>query len=649
MIKKRICFFLLISAILVPVIHAEETVTEAQLTEALLFMEVENVVTASKKEETLEEAPGVITVLSADELKAFGGTTLYDILQRIPSIQPAGSHLYPQNFTITRGDLISHTDNHVLILINGRPFRDGIQGGYNATIYTAFPLEAIERIEIIRGPGSVLYGTNAMDGVINIITRRAQQGMKAGLSAGAGSFGEKHGAALAEYEKDDLNIVAHVSSSGDEGWDYSAATVRPSPAVPPVSGSMKYYTKDSSQALFLAHHGFSFNAYSSSIKRGHLGVNPLWQLSGGDGQSWLTMERRFVDIGYTRPLGQSCKLNLNLTHNYCEFISFDLAAAAGEASNDLLAEASIDGRISKKLSFVAGALSEHLKRSESPNQKLVDYDRFNSSLYFQVDYKPVTRVKLTTGAQYIKPPEIDAATVPRLGMTWQFAGKAGIKALYAEAFRSPYPMETSVDYPGILIGNPRLLPEKVDTFDAQLFYHTGRTQSSLTCFRSTYKDLIGRTILPTGETTFANLGTMDIQGVELESQAKLLRDVYLMGSVTCQAEKDDKVLSPNVMAKAGVSYRMPFGLTVGIFDSYYAAPKQNAGQELNPDAQAVNLMSVNLNFSVPKHESVTVNLFIQNALDEQYYFPEFSKNWVNTLPLEPGRSVYGTITYQFTL
>jgi outer membrane receptor for ferrienterochelin and colicins len=101
------------------------------------------------------------------------------------------------------------------------------------------------------------------------------------------------------------------------------------------------------------------------------------------------------------------------------------------------------------------------------------------------------------------------------------------------------------------------------------------------------------------------------------------------------------------MVKAGVSYHTDFGLKAGIFDNYFGDPKKNTGKVLNPEAKAVHLVSVNLTYSIPTIKALELNLFVQNALDQEYYYPEFSKNWVNTLPLEPGRALYSTVSYKF--
>ncbi len=137
----------------------------------LLELEQLLVTTASKSAERIADAPGVVSVISAEDIRNFGARNLLEVLDRAPATYGIGSYLYPQNVLSIRGDVLTHFDNHVLLLFDGRPVRESIYGGLNAAIYTSFPVEAIERIEVIRGPGSVLYGTNAYAGVVNVITK----------------------------------------------------------------------------------------------------------------------------------------------------------------------------------------------------------------------------------------------------------------------------------------------------------------------------------------------------------------------------------------------------------------------------------------------------------------------------------------------
>ncbi|MEW6515321.1 MAG: TonB-dependent receptor [candidate division FCPU426 bacterium] len=618
----------------------------APITELMLF-EMPSVVTASKKAESIDKAPGVITVITAEEIKKFGGLTLYDVLQRAPSIQPVGSHLFRNNAMIVRGDLVSHYDNHILVLINGRPFRDDIAGGQNATLYEIFPVEVIERIEIIRGPGSVLYGTNAMDGVINIITRQPAKELEADLTAGAGSYGAMIGRGTIGYKTQDFNLLATANYFKNDGWDFQASTVLP--RTTNTEGSMKYYNRDASGSLFLGYKNFTFNVYHAVLKDGNLGINPAFQYSGGEGQSWLDLSRLFADAGYSQQIFGEYTVNANVTLNHVRFAAHTKQVPAGEATSDLLGEISVGGPIIDKINMVVGGLLSNSQRAFSENPHFAEFNKNNLSGYAQVDYTPWDEFKLIAGAQYNKPSNVDGVTVPRLGAIYQWTDKLGTKVSYAEAFRAPWAMETAISFPGVIIGNPDLKPEICKTADIHVFYNEKTVQSAVTFFRTRYENLIARIMSPSipSTSTYDNVSSMDISGVEFETKIPLTPDILIEGSACYQEEQSDLLLTPNTMVKVGVSYSTPFGLSLAVFDNHFGDPKKNAGQALNPEAKAIDLISLNITYNPPMLKSAKLNLFIQNVLNQAYFFPEFDKNWVNTLPLEPGRAIFGTISYEF--
>jgi outer membrane receptor for ferrienterochelin and colicin len=132
------------------------------------------VTTASKFSEKISDAAGVVSVVTQDELQRFGGTTLLEVLERVAGLNVSSTFLGDRSLIAVRGDQTRANAGHILILINGRPVREILEGGVSSDILESFPIDTLERIEVVKGPGSVLYGSDAFSGVINLITKKAK-------------------------------------------------------------------------------------------------------------------------------------------------------------------------------------------------------------------------------------------------------------------------------------------------------------------------------------------------------------------------------------------------------------------------------------------------------------------------------------------
>lgn len=144
----------------------------------------ETVVAASRRAQNALDAPNAITIISGDEIRASGLQSLPEILRRVPGAEVMAMGLSSANVSF-RG-FNQRIANKVLVLVDGRPEYQDFLG---VTLWPNLPvgLEEIERVEVIRGPGSALYGANAMLGVVNIITRAPGTGPGAEVNAFAGN------------------------------------------------------------------------------------------------------------------------------------------------------------------------------------------------------------------------------------------------------------------------------------------------------------------------------------------------------------------------------------------------------------------------------------------------------------------------------
>ena len=160
--------------------------------EQLVELDIDSVYAASSYAQKITEAPSSITIITRDEIDRFGYRTLADILRSVRGFYVTNDRNY--SYLGVRGfNRPGDYNARVLLLVDGHRLNDNVFG--SALIGTEFPLDVdlIERVEIIRGPSSSLYGTSAFFAVINVITKRADRLRGVDVSGTVGSFGTRQG------------------------------------------------------------------------------------------------------------------------------------------------------------------------------------------------------------------------------------------------------------------------------------------------------------------------------------------------------------------------------------------------------------------------------------------------------------------------
>ncbi|HLP18320.1 MAG TPA: TonB-dependent receptor [Bacteroidota bacterium] len=612
----------------------------------LLNMEV---TTASKKAEKTTDAPGVITTITAEEIKYFGANNISDVLERATSIQTLGSTLLPSNLSTMRGDLRTLYDNHVLLLINGKPIRDGVMGGSNEPVYAGFPVDMIERIEIIRGPGSVLYGSNAFVGVINIITKGNANQSSVTAKAGVGSFGASNGTVTGTFVSNEFKAKISTKIEDITGWNYKAMTVRP--GAPAAQVNKNYGQKNLGVVTDISYKGLSFVGFYTNDAQDMVGILPYATYAGKN-----KLERIFLDLGYTYKFSDAWEASVSLTHNGSDLKLDDEAVAVKadhHSNSDYTGELTLNGEVAQNLNLVIGGVVDSRNKNTIVTGDAIanPYHQTYLSAFLQADYRPIELLKLIAGAQFNKPENQDADVVPRFGAIVNLSDELGVKALYSGAFRSPWPAEQLLVNPAV-VGNPNLAPEKISTLDIQLFYSTKNTEASIAYYNSAYTNSITRSPIAgrPGVVTYTNFGDLHMNGFEFEGKASVSSSAFITANATIQNNADESTVAvyiPNFMGKIGAFYKTRFGVTAGIYNTYFGKPKANAGAALNPAAKAVDLVSLNVAYTLPISLPVELNLYVKNLLNSDYNYPEFNRGWINTLPIAPGTEVYASARLTF--
>ena len=373
---------------------------------------------ASKRPEELSKAPGIVAVISAETIRKRGYTNLRDILDQQTHLQIVGTNLFPHNKSTIRGVNPTLSDSTVLLQINGRPIRETTVSSLNHDIYNFFPVSAIEKIEIVRGPGSVLYGTNAMSGVINIVTAQGQEGWEHEASVTAGTFGTQKIEAKTAGSWSEVSVMAALYAYHSDGDQV--------PDITDQFGQQGTYPmgRQGAQAVFnLSHKNLDINALYSNTTTDN--VRSLFAFPATDHH----MDRYFLDVGYQHPIGERWHIEANLTYNEQAVIVTNLPEPAEPDpgnSEMVLAELMMQGAFSENVNFLAGVSHEKIRGGGT-----LVFKSESQRLYSQLDFTAFSGVTLVLGGQYNIPDTASGHLSPRLGAIFQWNDRWGGKLLYS--------------------------------------------------------------------------------------------------------------------------------------------------------------------------------------------------------------------------
>ncbi|MBN2010985.1 TonB-dependent receptor [candidate division KSB1 bacterium] len=631
----------------------------AQETEDLMDMSLDDllnmdVTTASKSAEKLSDAPGIISVLSNDELERFGGTTLRDILERVPGLISSGANYTNRTTIAPRGDQIKQNSSHVLLLINGRPIREVQEGGVSSDVLESFPVDVIEKIEVIKGPGSVLYGSDAFSAVINIITKTPE---KTGLSVTALSEGGEGYEASANVSlvKGDLSVIAAGRIFEKSEWETTMKSVvgQDTVTLAPIIATTDVSIPNKGPGAYLGVNYKNLRLMSSFQQ---------WttQYVSTGAFAKVELNKLFTNIGYSHKFSESWDSDFNITYVQ--------AALRGQNLSDrdcynFVAEWTNSLTIGDKIGLVVGGLfnkNSGDEKSQFDGLEMMGIFRgdvistgdLNSfAFYSQIDYQLIENLKLIAGIQANKVENIDLDIVPRGGAIWYPLKKVNVKALYSEAFRAPSINELNMAFGGILSGNPDLKPEKVSTIDVSVGYQGEQTQLNVNFFRSNMTDItqiVYDPVVFSGQ--YQNNQDAVFTGYELEGKYYVNKSLYLTGSVIQQTSENDDVknLSPvaDFGAKAGISYVTSNGISVGLFNIYQGDLDDKFQGNINDNQGAYNLMhfhsTINLNklLNWGMSQNLTAIFKIDNVLDKEHFGYDLGGTSGDGIPSFPGRAIY---------
>jgi outer membrane receptor protein involved in Fe transport len=611
-----------------------------------------DVTTASKFAEKQSDAPGIISVLSSDDLKRFGGTTLSDVLDRVPGLNVSSGYLTDRSTIAARGDQVRNNSGHILLLVNGRPVRETMEGGLSSDMFERFPLSAIDRIEVIKGPGSVLYGSDAFSGVINIITKNVERtGLSvSGLVGSNGTDAAYDASATSTLAVGDLQVLLSARYLEQPRWraDYLFKNT-PTSAIQtlPIDGP------DKGPGAYLdARYG------NLRLMAAYTAWNYWYQLKGvvSDG-SWT---KAFVNLGYGDRVLERWNTEINVGYTNAGLNFTKTRPFVERHSDEIIAEWTNFIDISRNARVVVGALLNNRGGKETNDAAPItvtttDKQEVDFQSYAQIDYRPWRQLKLIGGVQVNKIGDLAVRSVPRVGFIVSPTSRLNFKLLYSAAYRAPS-IDELFGQDVNLRGNPALEPETVQTFDYGVSYQGEQVQLGASYFHSKQENIIRPALAPgatgtNGLQIYTNGSGVVIQGVDAEAKAYVTRSVYLTGSILYQRSENDLgqvgvTPIPSVSTKAGASYASDNGIIVSLFDVFEGEYGSQFQGTLNPSPKPHNELDLHGNiaindlFSLRIVPAVALQLQVNNLLNEKYYIPEWGGTVHDSIPGTAGRTFY---------
>lgn len=501
--------------------------------EELMKVEVSTVLGASKYEQKISDAPASVSIVTSEDIKRYGYRTLADVLNSLRGFYITYDRNY--NYLGTRGfERPGDYNTGMLLLIDGHRINNNIYD--TATVGSEFILDIdlIDRVEVIRGPGSSLYGSNAFFGVINVITKRSSDLKGLEVSLEAGSFDAyKERASFGHRFKSGLEMVLSATNYSSRGQNlYYKEYDRPETN----SGWSDNSDADANTTLFadFKFSGLSIQgAYGTRTKGIPTGA---WNTVFNDDRTRASDSQGYVDVRYEKRFEHGQYLSARLFYDYYRYegkyildyppltMNKDLAVGkwwGGEAYYSK----KIWGRhtIMAGLEYRDNILQRQKNYDENPYVVYMDDKKGSYSVgtYLQGEFVLSDKVILNAGARYDHYKDFSGRLNPRVALIFNPFDTTTIKLIYGEAYRIPNMYELYYTDGGTTQkANPGLEPETIRTYEIALEQHLYGFRVSLSGFYYDVRNLIAQQQDNNGLMFFNNAGSAQGKGVEFEIERK---------------------------------------------------------------------------------------------------------------------------------
>ncbi len=605
---------------------------------------------AAKYEQTVRDAAASVTIVTAQEIETFGFSTLAELLSSVRSFYVSYDRHY--DYVGARGfSRPTDYNDRILLLVDGHTLNDNTYEQAPIGTDFALPLSSVERVEIVRGPGSALYGTNAMLAVVNVITKAgaALDGLRA--SASLGSFGRKEAeVAGGKRFASGLDVVGSARYLKVDGQDLFY------PEYADQGGVARELDHDEAFAALV-----SARLGSSSLRAG-----ASWREKGiptgafgmifGDRRAGTIDEREWVDLSHEFRIGYDKALTVRTyldRYRYDGAYPYDYGLMTDHtrglwagAEARLTWDLSSGNRLTLGSEYRYNFRSTYSWETDGVPQYSADIHSSIVSLYVQDEVQLARDLSVTLGLRYDHFSTSGSGVAPRAGIVYSYSKHGTLKLLYGEAFRAPNTYEFLYQAPADA-ANPSLTSERIRTYELNVEQRlTPWLHGTVSAYHYSMKDLIDP--LPEvdaeGNVRYQNHGTASANGLELQLDARLPSGVRATLSYALQAAEDETDAplsnSPRNVFKAMVSADLFGAVTAG------ARFRCESPRLTVYGTETPSYCLTDLNLTSKPLSGFSLSLAVRNLFDRRYATPGGVEHLQPAIE-QDGRSFVGRVSWAF--
>ena len=626
--------------------------------ESLVFQNIPSVYGAVKYDQKVTEAPASITIITADQIKKYGYRNFTQILDSVPGFFTTNDRNY--DYVGTRGfNRPGDYNSRVLLLIDNHRLNDAVFDQAPVGNDGPIDVDLIDRVEIIRGPSSSLYGTNAFFGVINVITKRGKDLKGLEMSGEAGTFDSyKSRVSYGNKLNNGLEFLvsgSYLDSVGPRDLSYKEFNA-------PATNNGHAIKSDSEnfQNIFAKASYGDFTLQGGYVSRKKKVPTASFGTVFNSGADATLDQRGYLDLKYQHEFSSDLTLNARGYYDryyYRGDFTYDYPPSTLNQDRTLAqqggAELSVVKRLFNRHKVILGTeyrnqfQTDQSNKDEAPPTTYLDDHRSSTvwAVFGQEEWAITDHLLLNAGIRHDHYSTFGGTTNPRAGLIYNWTNTTA-KLLYGRAFRAPNPFEQHYTNTTSL-PNLTLAPERITTYEAVVEQSiTNNLRMSATLYHYQISGLISQVDVG-GLLQYQNVDDVKANGLELALEGKWPSEVQGRLSYALQKATDDSTAmrfsnSPQSLAKLNVIVPLFSDKLFGGLESRYTSRRNTlAGNQ----AKEVFLTNLSL-FSQKLVKGWELSGQASNLFNYHYGDPGAGDHVQDTIE-QNGRTFWVKLKYRF--